>query len=163
MVSEWRPGETAPEDGRMTTPNREAIEDVQTRVRAQGLCGESFVDAWGEESLCILPTPCERHGEWHELHQAWRDFEAQMVSEFGEEDLKPEVDDLSYTFHQLRRAFRDFADAEPVEGEAYGEVVYDDEGEIPLVELGGNYCPWPEGTQVVVRARGNPHATNPTP
>jgi hypothetical protein len=35
--------------------------DVQTRIRKMDLCGAFFTDGWGQEAMCILPTPCERH------------------------------------------------------------------------------------------------------
>lgn len=47
----------------MSMSHAEAISAVQNKIRNQGLCGVLSTDGFGEEAMCILPTPCERHGE----------------------------------------------------------------------------------------------------
>jgi hypothetical protein len=44
-----------------TRDPRETVLDIQRRIKARGMCGTIYVDAWQEEVMCVLPTPCERH------------------------------------------------------------------------------------------------------
>lgn len=42
--------------------DREVVDALCEDLKGRGLCGTVFTDGWGDEVICILPTPCERHG-----------------------------------------------------------------------------------------------------